>query len=242
MDFILGTSSKSRKEVVDLLGWKYRQMSPDIDEKSIRSPDPYDLPILIAEAKAAKLMHMLKEEGIDTPKIIVTADQIVLFGDTIREKPINAIEAKYFLSSYSNNSVSTISAVVATHYPSGRQCSDVDVATVNWMGISSEIVEKVVAKGEIYSSAGGFRLEDPDLNPLIASIEGAVDSVLGMPVKLMISLITEAASYLIITDDELDSEGGLDGEALLGDEDSTTDETGVSSAARTENPSPLELK
>lgn len=33
IDFILGTSSASRREVIDVLRWKYTQMSPDIDGK-----------------------------------------------------------------------------------------------------------------------------------------------------------------------------------------------------------------
>ena len=33
IDFILGTSSSSRREVIDVLRWKYTQMSPDIDGK-----------------------------------------------------------------------------------------------------------------------------------------------------------------------------------------------------------------
>lgn len=54
-----------------------------------------------------------------TEFILVTADQIVLYKDEIREKPENESQALHFLSSYSNSSVSTISAIVATHYPSG---------------------------------------------------------------------------------------------------------------------------
>jgi hypothetical protein len=37
MDLILGSSSSSRKEVVDTLGWSYRQISPDIDGKTLFS-------------------------------------------------------------------------------------------------------------------------------------------------------------------------------------------------------------
>ncbi len=33
VDFILGTSSINRREVMDVLQWKYVQMSPDIDGK-----------------------------------------------------------------------------------------------------------------------------------------------------------------------------------------------------------------
>lgn len=39
-DFIFGTSSKFRKSVMDKLGWKYIQMSPDIDGKPVIPPLP----------------------------------------------------------------------------------------------------------------------------------------------------------------------------------------------------------
>ncbi|RYY73930.1 hypothetical protein EON63_19760 [archaeon] len=39
MGFILGTSSSNRKQIVDRLGWKYTQMSPDIDGKPHFTPN-----------------------------------------------------------------------------------------------------------------------------------------------------------------------------------------------------------
>jgi predicted house-cleaning NTP pyrophosphatase (Maf/HAM1 superfamily) len=57
------------------------------------------------------------------------------------------------------------------------------VSTVYFNEISLEIVRKVVEKGETFSSAGGFRIEDVDLNPLIRDLEGSVDSIMGMPIS-----------------------------------------------------------
>lgn len=90
------------------------------------------MPLLIAEAKAVALVQRLREENSFSEKIILTADQIVLFDNKIREKPVDEKQAKNYLSSYSNKSVSTVSAVVVTHYPSGAQRSGVDIATVFW--------------------------------------------------------------------------------------------------------------
>ena len=53
---------------------------------------------------------------------------------------------------------------------------------VFWKDISDEVIQRVISRGEIYASAGGFRVEDPDLNPLILDIEGSIDSVMGLPV------------------------------------------------------------
>lgn len=146
-------------------------------EKAVRSEDPMELPLLVAKAKATAVIEKLKQ--IDTsivPSIVITMDQVVLFKDTIREKPESETEAVQFLSSYSDQMVSTISGVVVTHFPSMVQRSGVDVAKVYWKTISPQIVRKVVNKNEIYKSAGGFKIEDDDLNPLIRRIEGTESS------------------------------------------------------------------
>jgi septum formation protein len=71
----------------------------------------------------------------------------------------------------------------------GKQTQEMEVSTVHFNEISSEIVQKVVEKGEIFSSAGGFSVEDMDLNPLIRDVEGSVDSVMGMPIEVTIRII-----------------------------------------------------
>jgi septum formation protein len=113
----LGSSSSNRQKILQLVEWSYDIMIPDIDEKAFRHEDPLFLPVIIAKAKAAAIFERLSDQS---PFILLTADQIVLFDSDVREKPVNEEEAIKFLSSYSNRSVSTISAVVATHYPSGK--------------------------------------------------------------------------------------------------------------------------
>eukprot|EP01038_Epipyxis_sp_PR26KG_P011076 gene11076-14871_t len=193
---ILASSSASRKAVIDELNWPYEQMSPDIDEKAIRCDDPHELPILIAKAKAQAIIDRLEIANETEPCIIITMDQITLYDGKVREKPINESEAFEFLSSYSNNYVSTLSAVIITAFPSKKQKAGLDTATVHWHNISDEIVKKVITKGQIFSSAGGFRIEDEDLNPLIKNIEGTVDSVMGFPIDLTENLINEVLIQL----------------------------------------------
>lgn len=92
--------------------------------------------------------------------------------------------------------MSTVSAIVVTHYPTGLQYSGFDIATIHWKKIPAEVVQSVVAKKEIFDCAGGFRIEDEELKPFIKSIDGSFDSVLGFPIKLTINLMAEVLSYL----------------------------------------------
>jgi septum formation protein len=117
LPIILGSSSSNRQFVLNHSGWQYDVIAPDIDEKAIRNPDPFLLPVIIAKAKATAILSRLDDSR--GPFMLLTADQIVLYGSEVREKPINEAQATEFLSSYSEREVSTVSAVVATHYPSG---------------------------------------------------------------------------------------------------------------------------
>lgn len=147
------------------------------------------MPILIAKAKASVLIKRHDLYDLKEPALLITADQIVLYRTNVREKPENLSEATEFLSSYSNDAVSTVSAIVVTHLPSGVQESGVDIATVYWKNIPEEVVARVVERGEVLQSAGGFKVEDPDLNPLVKGIDRPVDSVMGFPVDLVKKLM-----------------------------------------------------
>eukprot|EP01031_Cornospumella_fuschlensis_P029420 gene29420-35511_t len=204
--FILGTSSLNRKQIVDRLGWKYVQMSPDIDEKATRDPDPLEMPLLISQGKAQALLARLDQANDQSPKLLLTSDQIVLFGREVREKPTDRDEALAFLRSYSDKSVCTVSAVTITHYPSRKQRSAIDIATVYWEPIPEATVQRVVDKGGVFSCAGGFMVEDPDLCTLVKSIDGGMDSVMGLPVNLMFGLMEEVMEEV---------SGGIDGEDVL---------------------------
>jgi septum formation protein len=141
-------------------------------------------------------MKKLKDDNVTTDKLILTSDQIVLYEQTIREKPISKEEAYAFLSSYSNKSVSTVSSIVITHYPTGLQYSGFDIVTIHWKEITDEIIEKVIEKGDIFNCSGGFAIEDNDLSQCIHSVDGPFDSVLGVPINLTVNLMAEVICYL----------------------------------------------
>jgi septum formation protein len=167
-----------------------------------------ELPVLIAKAKARSILSRLKQQTELSSAIIITMDQIVLFNEEVREKPESIEQAVAYLSSYSNESVQVINGVVVTHFPSGEQKSSVESANVFWDEIPHDIVMKVVNKGEVFNSAGGFLIEDEDLNPLIKGIYGQLDAVLGFPSELIEQLINkvvidvEQATYKDCSKDE----------------------------------------
>mmetsp|Transcript_14331 Transcript_14331/g.26829 ORF Transcript_14331/g.26829 Transcript_14331/m.26829 type:complete len:95 (+) Transcript_14331:367-651(+) len=77
----------------------------------------------------------------------------------------------------------TVAAVVATHLPSGRQQSEVDICSVHWGGIPDEAHDTLLSKEEVYWSCGGFLIEDEDFVRHVEYIDGTLDSIRGLPVK-----------------------------------------------------------
>ena len=64
-----------------------------------------------------------------------------------------------------------------------------DIARQWFTPIPADVVSKVIAKGDILHCAGGFMVDDPDFHPYLAKREGDEDSIMGMPVALMRSLL-----------------------------------------------------
>ncbi|CAM9694546.1 unnamed protein product [Ectocarpus fasciculatus] len=201
LPIVLGSSSGYRRRIMDSLGWEFSTASPDVDEKAIRDPDPRKMCAEIARAKARALA-----ERLDKPAVLITADQVCLFdeghgrGEEVREKPESVEEAKAFLRSYSCRSVKTLSALCVTNLDTGRAAEGVHESTVSWREISPAVVDDVIARGNVMGStremekAGGFALEEPGLRSLVEKIEGSVDSVLGLPVDLLCTLVERATA------------------------------------------------
>ena len=57
--------------------------------------------------------------------------------------------------------------------------------------LSDAGIEELIAEGEIFSCAGGFKVEDKDgnLSPYIKSIDSSIDSVKGLALKLLKALM-----------------------------------------------------
>eukprot|EP00756_Hemistasia_phaeocysticola_P057818 Hpha_TRINITY_DN34429_c0_g1::TRINITY_DN34429_c0_g1_i1::g.96237::m.96237/K06287/maf; septum formation protein len=191
---VLGSSSRWRKAVIEERfgsGCISLQLAPDIDEKAVRHEDPGQCALLVARAKMEALYPAVVERtGEGKEAILVCADQTIGFEGKVREKPRDAKENVEYLQNYGpGRPAVTHSALVVAHIPSGRREEGVDEAEVQWGEIPEDVIEKVVAKGDTLTCAGGFVMEDPDLSPHIVAVRGDADSVQGMPLALLARLI-----------------------------------------------------
>jgi len=193
LSVVLGTSSKWRRALFAKHFSEYGSdfMAADIDEKAIRLPKPEDMTLAIAAAKADALLPRLAGREV----LLVCMDQVVACGDEVREKPENEAQARQFLESYrSGKGATCINGMVVHNTRTGKRVSVTDCATVFWKAFPDSVVEHLIAKGEIYTSAGGFTIENPELQAYQDRLEGTVDSIEGLPVKALTSLLLHAVA------------------------------------------------
>lgn len=187
MKIIFGSSSKYRRAVLEKHGYQFEVMSPDIDEKAIRTDDYYELPLLLAKAKAEALLPRISQ-----PAVVITADQVVVCNGNLHEKPRSAEEAREFLQKYSNgHPAETVAALVVTNMENGKQAVGVDIAKTHYNFIPNSVMEDFIKNGDPFSKAGGFAIQSSVLQPYLQKIEGTEDSIMGMPIKLLEKLLAE---------------------------------------------------
>ncbi len=184
MKLILGSQSKGRAGVLKKAGYPFTVMHASIDEKLIRSDDYHELPILIARAKARALLPQITE-----PALLITADLVVLCNGELREKPESYDQAKTYLESYSHNVAKTVSAVVVTNIVTGIQQEGIDCTAVYFNEIPDLAIQQMLDQGAVMHTAGALIIEDPLVAPHVQKIEGDLDSVIGLPMKLLERLI-----------------------------------------------------
>ncbi len=164
-------------------------MAPDIDEKAIRDSDPAVLTLKLAHAKAEALLPRITE-----PAILVTADQVVILKGEIREKPVSEEQARQFLRSYSDQPIEVVSGVLVTNTATGESAEGNDIVKIVFNAIPENTIEALIQAGDVMYCGGALKAEDPRLKPFVISQEGTDESLQGVPVELIKSLIAQVTS------------------------------------------------
>ena len=193
--FVLGSKSASRRAILEAaaVGVPFDVVVPDIDEKAIGDrahDDPLDLVSKIALAKADALTSSVNTDS-HPGAVLLTGDQVVTYEGAIREKPASVEEARAFIESYGRAPCGTVGAVCLHDVDSGRRVLGVDVAQITYASMHSEVVDELVADEQTMWCAGGLMVEHPASAAYLKSIDGGVDSVMGLSSRLVASLLAE---------------------------------------------------
>ena len=179
---ILASQSPRRRELLTKMGVVYDIEPSNFDEQldDSRSPETVACELALGKAMAVATLH--------PDSLVIGSDTIVTLDGKQLEKPHDGDEAKEMLKTLAGkaNEVSTGVAVVCI--ADGIRLVDADTTRVRFLPYNEEAVNHYVGTGDPLDKAGAFGIQS-GAAPLISHIEGHYDTVVGLPTKLLSSLL-----------------------------------------------------
>ena len=173
-NFILGSNSPRRSEILKEIGLDFKIIASNIDETIPKGIKNKNVPIYLAKEKANFLAKELNEN-----EILITADTIVLMNDEIITKPLNKKDAKNILQKISNNKHEVITGVCITS--NRNQHSFSSKTEVFFNKIRDYEIEYYLEKFMPYDKAGSYGIQEWLGFISVRKIIGSYTNVVGLP-------------------------------------------------------------
>ena len=177
----LASASPRRASLVKLLGVHRIIIKPaDVDETLVGDPDPEHFASGLAIKKAQATASLLANEE---PGIVLGADTIVVIGNNILNKPIDADEAKSMLATLSGNTHTVFTGLALVNSITQETRQFVEATRVTFRKLDTDEIARYVAGGSPMDKAGAYGIQDDHGAVFISRIEGDYYNVVGLPLS-----------------------------------------------------------
>ena len=191
-EVILASSSPRRRELLDAAGVKFTVRTPatPVDEslEPDLAADPEEAAKKLAERKAGAVIQEVLAENYTGMLIVIGADTMVVCEGEIFGKPVSLSDAKRMLRCLSGRTHEVLTAVsvwmVAAPEPENISLgfrTFVDRSAVTFRELTDEEIVDYLRKGESFDKAGAYAVQGAGAD-LVARVDGAMDTVIGLPV------------------------------------------------------------
>lgn len=177
-NFILGSNSPRRKEILKEIGLDFSIFPSNIDENFNKEIDLEDIPVFLAEKKANALKNKLKENDI-----LITADTIVIYKNELLSKPENSYQAKEMLEKLSGKSHKVITGVCLLSKNNKSIFSSKTIVTFN--DLDKFEIEFYINKYKPFDKAGSYGIQEWIGLIGVKKIEGSYTNVVGLPASMV---------------------------------------------------------
>ncbi len=180
MKIILASASPRRAELIRRLGCDVKIVPSSAEECAL--PNAERTAVVNARLKA---MSVPADGGI-----VLGADTVVVSENNgPLGKPHSEEEAFAMLKGLCGRAHEVITAVCLTD--GARVAEAAEKTKVTFAPFDEKIVRGYIATGKPFDKAGGYGVQDEEIAPLVAGIEGDRDNVVGLPVGLVRKLLRE---------------------------------------------------
>ena len=175
---ILASGSPRRVKILTDAGIKFEQIIPDVDETFDRTIEPSEMAMKLAERKASAVQDTLTED-----QVALGCDTIVVIENELLTKPKSRDDALKMLTRLSGN-CHTVCTAVSLMTINGNSATGYDLTKVFFNDIKRNQLLEYIDSGEPMDKAGAYGIQGAG-GFLVDRIEGNLDNVIGLPMKLL---------------------------------------------------------
>ena len=174
---LLASGSPRRRELMELAGWNVTICPVPVDEMVQADERAEALAIRLARAKA----QAAAAEG-STCELVLAADTVVVDGDVILGKPVDAGDAKRMLRMLRDREHEVITALALLQSTSGEEIVETCKTVVPMRAYDGEALQAYIAGGSPLDKAGAYGIQDSEFNPVdLSQMQGCFANVMGLP-------------------------------------------------------------
>jgi septum formation protein len=182
---ILASASPRRQALMTEAGYRFEVVPSDVNEDAYpRDMMPSDFARGLAVAKADVVANQHPDA------VVLAADTVVAFGDTILGKPTDARDALRMLSILSGTTHLVITGVAIMHRAAKLQLSARVMSAVRMKGLTRAQADAYVATNQWQGKAGGYGIQDRD--PFVTRVSGCQTNIVGLPMTTTRKLLEQA--------------------------------------------------
>jgi septum formation protein len=155
-------------------GYQFIVRPANIDEDDHPPMLPADLAEFLAmeKAQAAARHH--------PGDVVLGADTVVAFGDTVLGKPADADDARRMLGLLAGTTHVVITGVAVVHAAAQFSARSRVMSAVRMRELRQDEIERYIAGGQWQGKAGGYGIQDDD--PFVTRLSGCHTNIVGLPV------------------------------------------------------------
>ena len=186
MSLILASGSPRRRELMAMAGFDFTVITSDCDESLPAGIAPEEAVLTLSrrKAEAVRLAH----PELKSTDVIVAADTVVAFDDTILGKPADRNDAKRLLRLLSGRTHQVYTGVCVDR--DGEKTCFASRSDVTFYALTDEEIDAYVATGECDDKAGAYGIQEKG-GLLAERIEGDWYNIVGLPIARLARLLRE---------------------------------------------------
>lgn len=184
MRLILASNSKTRKDIFDMVGWKYEVITSNTEENS-NSTDPKQYVMDLSKDKANSVASQITDKAL-----IISADSIIYMDNKKFEKPKSKEKGFENIRKMSGKVNYAITGVTIKDLYQNKEISFTDITEVYFKNVFDKDIAWYVENEKYLLNRAGYSIAGKT-SIFVDKIVGDYYNILGMPISKLYSKLNE---------------------------------------------------